>query len=148
MKRFIAVMLLCALYLVSCAKEMCAEEILSDICKEYPLDATIYSSGRGENESGYIDTEMLVTLYGTEAYPTEEFAIALYGKVDTVREIGVFITKRGDDTTGLTELLSRRIDFLSSAADGEGFVKKYRGATVYAFVADATRLEALLDSMM
>lgn len=149
MKRFLALLLLGSLLVMSsCSRSACAEDILTAVCREYPLDATVYSSHKREGEDGFIDGEMLVTLYGTDEGLTGEFALVLYGKVDTVREIGVFITEKGDDIIGIAELLRRRIDFLSSASDGEGFLKKYRGAIVYAFVNDSSRIEALFDSVM
>ena len=149
MKRLFAFLVLTSLLLVtSCSERICAEDILTLVCREYPLDATVYSSKRAETEDGFIDDEMLITLYGTSEMPTAEFSLVLYGKVDTVREIGVFVIDKGEDVIALAELLGRRLDFLSSASVGEGFLKKYRGAMVYAFVGDAERIETIFDGVM
>ena len=148
MKGFLALLIISSiLFISSCSEKPCAEDVILCVCREYPIDATVYSSERAEGEEGFIDAEMLDTLYGTSEMPTGEFALVLYGKVDTVREIGVFVTDRGDDVIALVELIGRRMDFLSSVSDGEGFLKKYRGAVVYAFVSDAERIEAIFDGV-
>ena len=54
----------------------------------------------------------------------------------------------GDDELELTELISRRIDFLSSFTDGEGFIRKYRGVIVYGFVDNASSATALFDRII
>ena len=72
----------------------------------------------------------------------------MYGKVSTVRELGVFITRNSDERMKVTELATNRIRFLESFVDGEGFIKKYRTITVYGFVDDASRAEWLLDNLI
>ena len=148
MKRLLAMILSSIFLLTSCGAKTSAEEVLVGFCREYPITAQIYSSLREENESGYIDQEMLTALFGTDEYPTDDFALVFYGKVDTVREIGVFVTENGEDIIGISELLTRRIAFLSTFSEGEGFIRKYRGAIVYGFVEDASRIEKLFDSML
>ena len=149
MKRIIAAFL-CAslLMLTSCSRDASAEDVLTEFCREYPISASVYSSLSAEGEAGYIDSEMIRLLYGVDEYPTDEFALVLYGKVDTVREIGVFITKDGSERIVIAELLSRRISFLSSFSDGEGFIRKYRGVLVYGFVEDASYAEAIFDRIL
>lgn len=149
MKRTVALLILISLVLLtSCSKKRCAEEILLEFCDEYPISSNVYSSLAGESNAGYIDSEMLYALYSTEKFPVREFSLVLYGKVDTVREIGVFVTEKGEDRIELTELLSKRISFLSSFSDGEGFVKKYKGVLVYGFVEDSSYAEALFDKII
>lgn len=149
MKKTLALLIILALIpITSCSEKRCAEEILSEFCNEYPISASLYSSLSHEGDGGYIDSEMLYVLYGTDRFPASEFSLALYGKVDTVREIGVFVTGRGEDRIELTELLSNRIKFLSTFSDGEGFVKKYRGVLVYGFVEDSSYAEELFDRII
>ena len=149
MKRIFALLTcICTLLLSACSRDVRADEVLVRALREYPLEADVYSSLNKEGEDGFVDSEMLIALYGVSEHPTAEFALALYGKVDTVREIGVFSTDGGADIIGLTELLERRLDFLASASDGEKFLKKYKGAIVYAFVGDASRIEAIFDSLI
>lgn len=150
MKRIVALLLLLSLHLslTACSKKQSAADILGEVCREYPISAQIYSSLSAEDEEGYIDAEMMTALFGMDSCPVSEFAVVLYGKVDTVREIGVFITDNGDERIRVSELLSRRISFLSSFSSGEGFIRKYRGVLVYGFVEDASCLEELLDSIL
>ena len=149
MKRFFAILLLLSILITTgCAPDRCAQDILLRFCEEYPISANVYSSLSDEGEAGYIDKDMLNTLYGTDKLGIGEFALALYGKVDTVREVGVFVIEMGDDELELTELISRRIDFLSSFTDGEGFIRKYRGVIVYGFVDNASSATALFDRII
>ena len=149
MKRTIAVLLLLSLiFITSCSNKRSAEDILLEFCKEYPISANFYSSLAHKDDVGYIDAEMLYALYGLEEFPTAEFSLALYGKVDTVREIGVFLTDMGEDRIELTELLSNRIKFLSSFSRGEGFIRKYKGVLVYGFVENSSYAEELFDRII
>ena len=149
MKRTIALLLLLSLILItSCSKKRSAEDILLEFCEGYPISASLYSSLAREGDEGYIDDEMLYTLYGVESFPVAEFSLALYGKVDTVREIGVFLTGNGEDRIELSELLSNRIRFLSSFSDGEGFIRKYKGVLVYGFVENSSYAEELFDRII
>ena len=149
MKKIIAVLLVISILpLSACKKTRSAEDILSELIKEYPIEATLYSSLCYEGDEGYIDTDMLSALYGVSEYPTRDFAVVLYGKVDTVREIGVFVTDGGDDVIRTTEIITRRISFLSSFAEGEGFIKKYRGVLVYGVVWNSSYAEELFDRIL
>ena len=149
MKRIALLLVFCSLLsLLSCSYKIDAKDTVREFCSLYPIDTMVYSSFAKSYEDGYIDSEMLFTLYGTDDLPTEKFALALYGKVDTVREIGVFIIENGNDTIMLTELIRKRIDFLSSSVDGEGFIKKYKGALVYAFVDDADYARRIFDGII
>ena len=65
-----------------------------------------------------------------------------------MREIGVFIIENGQDKILLTELISGRIGFLSSFAEGEGFVKSYKGVMVYGFVENSARAQELFDRII
>ena len=142
------VLLLATLLLTSCTQVRHADEVLSEFCREYPIDRQIYSSLANEREEGYVDREMLRALYGVSECPVRDFALVFYGKVDTVREIGVFVIGRGDDVVEISELAARRISFLSAFSDGEGFIKKYKGALVYGFVESAADTEAIFDSIL
>ena len=149
MKKTIALLLLLSLiFITSCSEKRCADEILLEFCEGYPISANLYSSLAEKGDEGYIDTEMLNALYGTDSLSTAEFSLALYGKVDTVREIGVFLTGMGEDRIELTELLSSRIKFLSSFSSGEGFIRKYKGVLVYGFVEDSSYAEELFDRII
>lgn len=150
MKKALAAVLiiLIALSLVSCSYDKSAEAVLHDFCREYPIDSRIYSSLADTWEAGYIDSEMLYALYGMDEHPVREYAVVMYGKVDTVREIGVFIIENGQDKILLTELISGRIGFLSSFAEGEGFVKSYKGVMVYGFVENSARAQELFDRII
>ena len=149
MKRTVAILLLLSLiFVTSCSQRKSAEEILLDFCKEYPIVTTQYSSLSQKDEEGYIDSEMLYTLYGVKSFPIAEFSLVLYGKVDTVREIGVFITSMGEDRIELAKLLSNRIKFLSSFCEGEGFIRKYKGVLVYGFVENSSYAEELFDRII
>jgi hypothetical protein len=134
--------------LTSCTESVSAIDIAVAFCGGYPIDAKVYSSSASEGEEGYIDAEMLNVMFGISERPVEEFALVLYGKVSTVRELGVFVTKNSDERMEITELAMSRISFLSSFVEGEGFVKKYRTVTVYGFVDDASRAEMLLDNLI
>ena len=142
------ILLLSTLLLTACTQVRRSDEVLSAFCREYPIDRQIYSSLASEREEGYIDAEMLRALYGISEYPVRDFSLVFYGKVDTVREIGAFIIENGQDEILLTELISRRIGFLSSFAEGEGFVKKYRGVIVYGFVENSARAQELFDRII
>lgn len=149
MKKTIALLLLLSLiFITSCSEKRCADEILLEFCEGYPISANLYSSLAEKGDEGYIDTEMLNALYGADSLPTAEFSLALYGKVDSVREIGVFLTGMGEDRIELTELLSSRIKFLSSFSSGEGFIRKYKGVLVYGFVEDSSYAEELFDRII
>ena len=149
MKRAIALLVFLSLFpFTSCSEKISAEVVLIKFCDEYPISADVYSSLADEGEAGYIDSEMLYALYGTESFPDCEFSLVMYGKVDTVREIGVFVTKKGEDRIELIELITKRINFISSFSGGEGFVRKYRGVLVYGFVEDSTYAEELFDRII
>ncbi len=149
MKKAISIILLLSLMTItSCKGTGNALDIAYSFCEEYPLEAEVYSSLFSEGEDGYIDDEMLVALYGKSELSVSEFAIVLYGKVGTVYEVGVFITPNGHQRMDIVELAKYRIDFLSSLAEGEGFIKKYRTVTVYGFLDDPSRAERLLDSLI
>lgn len=149
MKKAISLILLFSLiFLTSCRKTVRAEDIALSFCEGYPLEAKVYSSLSIQGEEGYIDGKMLTALYGISELTVDEFALVLYGKVSTVREFGVFITKNSDDRMEIIELATNRINFLSSFAEGEGFVKKYRTVMVYGFVDNASRAEGLLDGLI
>ena len=148
MKKTLSLILLLALiFLTSCSKERSAEDIALAFCEAYPLEAQVYSSLSSEYDDGYIDEEMLTAMYGEVEIPAEEFALILYGKVSTVREIGVFIAKTSDERMELYELATNRIEFLSTFVEGEGFIKKYRGVFVYGFVDDALGAERIFDGI-
>ena len=142
------ILLLSTLLLTACGHTVRADDILAELCREYPIDRQIYSSLSDENDKGYIDSEMLRALYGISEYPVREFALVFYGKVDTVRDIGVFVIGRGEDVMEISELVARRISFLSSFSEGEGFIKKYKGALVYGFVESAADTEAIFDTIL
>lgn len=149
MKRTATVILFVSIiFLTSCRSEKRSDDILRTFCREYPIDSVVYSSFAHANDEGYIDEEMIFALYGVDEYPACEFSLVLYGKVDTVREIGVFITESADDRIELSELFARRISFLSSFSDGEGFIRKHGGVLVYGFVEDASYAEALFDKII
>ena len=147
-KTFTLFLSILIVFTTSCKTNNSAEDILLGFCAEYPIDSKIYSSVSDGVHTEIIDAEMLDALYGIKEIPIREFALVLYGKVNTVREIGVFITNNGDNEIEILELASKRIDFLSSFADGEGFIKKYRGVLVYGFVEDASYAEAVFDSII
>lgn len=147
-KTVLAVLLLVSCLLFACSHTSGAKEILLEFCAEYPIDADVYSSLLTERDQGYVDTEMLLSLYGVEEYPTRDFALVFYGKVGTVREIGVFVTETGAERAEIIELADNRISFLSSFADGEGFVKKYGEVIVYGFVEDASYAVGLFDGLL
>ena len=149
MKKVISLILLISLvWLTSCQKTPSAASVALSFCEAYPLEAEVYSSLSEKGEKGYIDAEMLTALYGTSELSVDEFALVLYGKVGTVYEFGVFLTENSDEKMDVIELATNRINFLSSFARGEGFVKKYRTLVVYGFVDDASRAERLLDSLI
>lgn len=148
MKRITALLILLSLLiLTACEQKKSPEDILYEFMTEYPISANIYSSLCDEADAGYISEEMLAAVFGTSEPPTAEFALILYGKVDKVIEVGVFDVGGGDGI-GLTELITRRISFLSSFAEGEGFIKKYRGVLVYGFVRDAAYAEEIFDRIL
>ena len=142
------ILLLSTLLLTACTQVRRADDILLEFCREYPIDRQIYSSLANEREEGYVDTEMLRALYGITEYPVRDFSLIFYGKVDTVREVGVFIIGKGDDIVEISELVARRISFLSTFSPGEGFIRKYKGALVYGFVENASDTEAIFDSIL
>ena len=85
MKRMASVILFISIiFFTSCRSERRSDDILSNFCREYPIDSVIYSSFSHANDEGYIDEEMLFALYGVDEYPVREFSLVLYGKVDTV----------------------------------------------------------------
>ena len=149
MKKAITIlMLLSFAFLTSCTETKNPMDIALAFCDEYPLDATVYYSSAAEDENGYIDTEMLMTIFSINNHPVNDYALVLYGKVSTVRELGVFVTRNSNERMKVTELAPNRIRFLESFVDGEGFIKKYRTMTVYGFVDDASRAEWLLDNLI
>lgn len=149
MKRvFVFLLILIEIFLTSCHKRVSAEAILCEFSSAYPISATVYSPVRKNGEDGYIDEEMLFGMYGVTDHPTDEYALVLHSKVSTVREIGVFVTESGDERLRLYELLTDRIALLSSFADGEGFIRKYRAVVVYGFVDDSERALRLFDSLL
>ena len=137
-----------ALLLTSCSENVCASDVIDEFCREYPIDSLIYSSLSCSGEAGYIDGEMLRALYDIDEHPVREYALVLYGKVDTVREVGVFITENGEDEIILVDLLSKRLAFLGSFADGEGFIRRYRGVIVYGFVDNSDRAQEVFDGII
>ena len=149
--RIIALLLLISISVLpfsACSQRVCAKDVLSEFCTEYPIDREIYSSFDDEYGRGYIDKQMLTLLYGVDEYPVREFALVFFGKVDTVREVAVFITDSGDDVIKASEIATARIEFLSGFSDGEGFIKKYRGVLVYGFVEDAAYTEEIFDRLL
>ena len=149
MRKVLAILLLISVLLLeSCSDAHNTEDILSEFCRQYPIDMTVYSSSKKTSEEGYIDADMLNGLYGISEYPVSDFSLVLYGKVDTVREIGVFATKTGEEKIETLELLKNRIDFLSSFSYGEGFIKKYKDILIYGFVENASYAEELFDNIL
>ena len=149
MKRTVALIIILSLIpFTSCSGGQSAESIATAFCEGYPLYTDVYSSEKSEGQKGYIDSQMLTALYGGTARPTGEFALVLYGRVDTVREIGVFVAENGDDRMEVIALATERIELLSSLAEGEGFVKKYNTVIVYGFVDDVERATRLFDSIL
>ena len=142
------ILLLSTLLLTACTQVRRSDEVLSAFCREYPIDRQIYSSLASERDEGYVDAEMLRALYGIFEYPVRDFSLVFYGKVDTVREIGVFIIGKGDDIIEISELVARRISFLSTFSKGEGFIRKYKGTLVYGFVENAADAEKIFDSIL
>lgn len=149
MKRILAFVLLISIFTVTaCSKKRCAADILTELMREYPIDATVYSSLLTEGEEGYIGEEMLSLLYQTDVCPVAELALVFYGKVDTVREIGVFIVGSGEEYILVSDLVSRRLELLSSFSEGEGFIRKHKNVLIYGFVEDASYAKELLDSIL
>ena len=149
MKRIPAIILLLSmLFVTSCSARADAEELLLTFCDEYPISAEILSSLADEGEDGYVTDEVREVLFSGYDRLPDEYALALYGRVDTIMEAGVFITDSADERMALYELLKKRIDLLSSFTDGEGFMKNYHGIFVYAFVSDRERAEKLFDAII
>ena len=149
MKKAISIVLLFSLlFLSSCTETKNSMDIALAFCDGYPFDATVYSSLATENDQGYIKSEMLMTMFAIAEHPVSDYALVLYGKVSTVRELGVFVTRNSDERMKVTELATNRIEFLESFVDGEGFIKKYRTVTVYGFFDDVSRAEWLLDNLI
>ena len=46
------------------------------------------------------------------------------------------------------EIASERVELLSSLADGEGFVRKYKGVIVYGFVDDSAKAISILEKII
>lgn len=148
-KTVYALFVLFAFLLASCSRSTgSACDMLVAFCSEYPISASVYTSIAEDGDARQIDRQMLLSLYGVDGYPTDEFAIALYGKVGSVREIGVFFTDNGVQRAELFDLINSRISFLSSFSDGEGFVKKYGEIIVYGFVDDAARAVGIFDMLI
>ena len=103
MKRLAALLLALIFLFTSCSADVRAEDVLARFCREYPIDAEIYSSLREENGSGYMDAEMLTALFGIAERPSDDFAIVFFGKVDKVREVGVFVIENGEDVIEISE---------------------------------------------
>ena len=136
------------LLLTSCTERYCARDIANEFLLEYPLDAKVYFSDADEETDGYIDEETLTLIFDCNELPNIEYALILYGKVSTVREIGVFIIENGDDMMDISRVISDRIELLSSLCEGEGFVRKYKTVLVYGFVDDRERAERLFDKII
>ena len=148
MKRAIVSFIVCLALLTSCSKKQSAEDVVLGFIREYTIDSIVYSSRCEKVDEGYIDEQMLVLLFGVDEYPVDDFALVLYGKVDIVQEIGVFVTHNSDEHMKVTMLLSERIALLDSLSNGEGFIKKYRSAIVYGFVDDPDRVISIFDKLM
>ena len=56
--------------------------------------------------------------------------------------------KRAEADAILTELISKRLAFLGSFADGEGFIRRYRGVIVYGFVDNSARAQEVFDGII
>lgn len=149
MRRLIALaLLLSILFITSCSVDAGAEDILSQFCLEYPISADILSSLADKGEAGYVTDEVRRVLFDGYNRLPREYAVVLYGRVDTVLEAGVFLTEGQDERMALYELLTNRINTLSSFSDGEGFIKNYHGIFVYAFVTDAGRAQSIFDAII
>ena len=146
MKRIIALLVILSLVsLMSCSPSVSSEEILMGLCASYPIDSTVYSSLASQGAKEYIDAEMLKTLYRVAEAPCKDFSIVLYGKVSTVREIGVFVTHSSDERLKVLDIAGERVAFLRGFAEGETFVRKYKSVIVYGFVDDAERVVRILE---
>ena len=149
MKRAVAVLIVVSLLtLVSCEATPSATDVLSSFCDAYHIDSQVYSSLSEYGDDGYIDSDMLRALYGMDDALVDEFALVLYGKVSTVREIGVFIARSGEERMKVYEIASERVELLSSLADGEGFVRKYKSVIVYGFVDDSAKAISILEKII
>ena len=148
MKKLLMLLFSLIFIFTSCYRAVNPKDILDGFCCSYGINAEVYHSGAQYGDDGYIDSEMLNSLYGIDEAFRYDFAIVMYCDVTRVREIAVFKADTGDERMYLFELITDRLRFLSSFADGEGFIKKYRGAIVYGFVDDADGVERAFDSLL
>ena len=139
-KTLVSVALIFSAFLsvASCSrKERNAYDILLRFCEAYPLYGTVYNSGTPEDE---LDDILTLLFEGEEGrVPRGNFAVMLYGSMDTVSEVGVFVTSFGHEIIDVIELAERRIGILDDSSEGEGFIIRDREVVVYGFVGDKDR---------
>ena len=124
--------LLFSLSLISCSGETpSAHVLLSEFKSTVGASGIVYSKEVCEGESGYIDGNFFVSLYGTEADFESDFAVLLNSTLDTVYEAAVFVAFDKSSLYFAKDLCRGRLDFLSRMGYGEDSVIVMQGMTVF-----------------
>lgn len=157
--RRVVVFLLCWLFvhsflLTGCSTPMSADVLLRNFADAYPLpQGVIFSSMAREGDAEYADEVVLKRLYGEAELPFyHSFCIYLYSDMDTVRECGIFIVRKGlgatDDIVKTQDLIFERIHLVELAfPSANSRVMRFGNTIAYVILPDTERAQRLLRSL-
>ena len=156
LKRIVTLLLIFSmLLLTSCHKEESADLILRNFCGSYGLVAgRVYSTEEREGTEGYLEPQLLTTLYGTDTRPFfQSAAVMLYADMDTLLECGVFVCRGGAgrlyDILETEKLLSYRIRQIRLIfPEAQGQILRYGNSVVYTVLPDNARAERLFSRLL
>ena len=123
-------------------------KVVSDFCSDYRISGRVYSSLSGEGEEGYIDPSMIHLMFSRTELLPDDYALLMHTRLDTVFEIGVFVTRSGDERMELSEMCLDRIALLSSLSRGSGEVMIKDNLLIYFFTEDFIGVKESINKIL
>lgn len=150
MKKIISLlMLISCLCLYSCRGEYDKTVgVVSDFIKEYGISCTIYSSLAPEGEDGYISPELCKQLFANTDVLPPDYSLVLHSKLDSVFELGVFLSNDAADRLAILDECAGRVRLLESLTDGEGRVLIKNNLVIYIFLKDIENALSILERVL
>lgn len=133
----------------SCGREYTDSlRIVNDFCSDYGISGRIYSSLAQEGETGHLDSSLVQIMFSRTELLPENYSLLMHTRLDSVFELGAFVTDSSEERMELSEMCLERIGVLSSLSQGSGEVVIRDNLLVYFFAEDAEGVKESLDRIL
>ena len=150
MKKIIAIFLILpCVFLQSCrGKYNETAGVVSDFIREYGISAVPYSSLAKEGDDGFITPELCKQLFTNTDVLPRDYTLVLHSRLDSVFELGVFLSDDASDRLMIAEECGGRVRLLESLTEGEGRVFIKNNLVIYIFSKDVENALKTLERVL